>query len=77
MVQSKMATAELGFELCMLKTMLERTDMEDGPKGKIGTSETPPKPLQQGRATVQLVMGSREITMSTCGGSLRGRTRNE
>ena len=45
MVQNKMATAKLGFEICPLATIPERADVRDGSGGKRETSDTPPKPL--------------------------------
>ena len=47
MVQNKMATAKLGFELCALTTIPERADVGDGPGGERGTSETLPKPFRR------------------------------
>ena len=65
-VQNKMATARLGFEICTLTTTPERADVGDGPN-----------PVGDGRATGQLLMGSKVITVSMCKGSPRGRARNE
>ena len=47
MLQNKMATAKLGFEIYALATIPVRSDVGDGSGGERGTSETPPKPLRR------------------------------
>ena len=47
MVQNKMATAILGFEICALTTVPKRVDVGDGSGDERGTSETPSKPLRR------------------------------
>ena len=56
MVEKKMAAANLGFEIYALTTIPERADVGDG-SGR-------PNPFGEGRATGQLLMGSRVITVS-------------
>ena len=77
MVQNKMATAILGFELCSLTTIPERTDVGVGQGGSEEQARRRPNPFAEGRATGQLVMGSRVITVGMWRGSLNGRARNE
>ena len=56
MVENKMAAAKLGFEIYALTTIPERADVGDG---------SGPNPFGEGRATGQLLIGSRVITVST------------
>ena len=53
MLKNKMAAAKLGFEIYALTTIPERADVGDGSN-----------PFGEGRATGQLLMGSRVITVS-------------
>ena len=45
MLQNKMATSKLGFDIYALTTIPERADVGDGSGGKRGTSETPDLPV--------------------------------
>ena len=56
MVENKMAAAKLGFEIYALTTIPERADVGDG--------SPRPNPFGEGRATGQLLMDSRVITVS-------------
>ena len=46
MLQNKMATVKLGFEIHALTAIPERADVRDESGGERGTIENPPKPLQ-------------------------------
>ena len=60
MVENKMAAAKLGFEIYALTTIPERADVGDG------SEDERPRPnlFGEGRATGQLLMGLRVITVS-------------
>ena len=61
MLQNKTATAKLGFEIYALTTIPEQTDVGGWVRGR---ARPRPNPFGEGKATGQLLMGSRVITVS-------------
>ena len=67
MLQNKIATAKLGFEICALTTIPEPANVGMGQAVR-RRARNEPDPAQtssaKGRGTGQLLMGSRVITVS-------------
>ena len=64
MLQNKMATPKLGFEIYALTTIPERADVGMGQGASEERVRPRPNPFGEGSATGQLLMGSRVITVS-------------
>ena len=72
-----METAKLGFEIYALTTIPERADVGMCQGASKKRARLRPNPFDEGRATGQLLIASRVITVSMRRGSPRGRARNE